>query len=112
MTGGAAEALAFLGAGKTDLAVGRGDLEMPADAQIVAIVRKKLCCIVVAFATCEQEPQRKAKAENQGDRRPRGAQSRRDWPDLSEPRVVTAHFDRRRCSGAWDHGNAIWHGSN
>jgi TRAP transporter TAXI family solute receptor len=39
-TEGAVEALTFLGAGKADLAVGRGDLEMPADAQTVAIVRK------------------------------------------------------------------------
>ena len=39
-TDGAAEALALLGAGKADLAVGRGDLEMPSDAQTVALVRK------------------------------------------------------------------------
>ena len=39
-TDGAVEALALLGAGKADLAVGRVDLEMPADAQTVAIVRK------------------------------------------------------------------------
>ena len=39
-TEGAVEALALLGAGKADLAVGRADLEMPADAQTVAIVRK------------------------------------------------------------------------
>ncbi|MET4600926.1 TRAP transporter TAXI family solute receptor [Bradyrhizobium sp. JR4.1] len=39
-TAGAAEALALLGAGKADLAVGRGDLEMPADAQTVVILRK------------------------------------------------------------------------
>jgi TRAP-type uncharacterized transport system substrate-binding protein len=39
-TDGAVDALALLGAGKADLAVGRGDLEMPADAQTVAIVRK------------------------------------------------------------------------
>ncbi|MGY2905721.1 TAXI family TRAP transporter solute-binding subunit [Bradyrhizobium sp. URHC0002] len=38
-TDGAAEALALLGARKADLAVGRSDLEMPADAQTVAIVR-------------------------------------------------------------------------
>jgi TRAP-type uncharacterized transport system substrate-binding protein len=37
---GAAEALALLGAGNADFAVGRGDLEMPANAQAVAIVRK------------------------------------------------------------------------
>jgi TRAP transporter TAXI family solute receptor len=39
-TGGAAESLALLGSGKTDLAVGRGDLGMPADAQTLAILRK------------------------------------------------------------------------
>jgi len=39
-TDGAVEALTLVGAGKADLAVGRGDLEMPADAQTVAIVRK------------------------------------------------------------------------
>jgi TRAP transporter TAXI family solute receptor len=37
---GAVEALALLGAGKADLAIGRGDLEMPVDAQSVAVVRK------------------------------------------------------------------------
>jgi TRAP transporter TAXI family solute receptor len=39
-TDGAVEALALLGAAKADLAVARGDLDMPADAQTVAIVRK------------------------------------------------------------------------
>jgi TRAP transporter TAXI family solute receptor len=39
-TPGAVEALALLGGGKADLAVGRGDLEMPADAQTVVILRK------------------------------------------------------------------------
>jgi TRAP-type uncharacterized transport system substrate-binding protein len=39
-TGGAAESLALMGAGKTDMAVGRGDLGMPADAQTLAVLRK------------------------------------------------------------------------
>ncbi|MHC2337904.1 TAXI family TRAP transporter solute-binding subunit [Bradyrhizobium sp. USDA 4454] len=39
-TEGAAESLALLGAGKADLAVGRGDLSMPADAQTLAVLRK------------------------------------------------------------------------
>jgi TRAP transporter TAXI family solute receptor len=39
-TDGAVESLAQLGAGKADLAVARGDLEMPAVAETVAIVRK------------------------------------------------------------------------
>jgi TRAP-type uncharacterized transport system substrate-binding protein len=50
MTDGAVEALAMLGAGKADLAIGRGDLEMPADAQAVAIVRKN---VVVLWAPSE-----------------------------------------------------------
>lgn len=36
---GATEALALLGAGKVDLAVGRGDLAMPAQAQVLAVLR-------------------------------------------------------------------------
>src|SRR5713226_7235856 len=39
-TDGAVESLALLGASKADLAVARGDLDMPADAETVAIVRK------------------------------------------------------------------------
>ncbi len=39
-TDGAGEALALLGFGKADLAVARGDLEMPADAQTVAVMRQ------------------------------------------------------------------------
>ena len=41
-TTGPAESLALLGADRTDLAVARGDLDMPADAQSVAILRKNV----------------------------------------------------------------------
>src|SRR5947209_17614922 len=37
---GASESIALLAAGKADLAVARGDLEMPADAESVVILRK------------------------------------------------------------------------
>jgi TRAP transporter TAXI family solute receptor len=47
ITEGAVESIALMGAGKADLAVARGDLEMPADAQSVAIVRKN---VVVLWA--------------------------------------------------------------
>ena len=46
-TEGASESIALLAAGKTDLAVARGDLEMPADAESVAILRKN---VVVLWA--------------------------------------------------------------
>src|SRR5258707_8617673 len=41
-TDGAAESIALLGSGKTDLAVARGDLEMPGSAESVAILRKNV----------------------------------------------------------------------
>lgn len=41
-TDGAAASIALLSSGKADLAVARGDLEMPADAQSVAIVRRNV----------------------------------------------------------------------
>jgi TRAP transporter TAXI family solute receptor len=46
-TSGAAESIALLGTGRADLAVARGDLEMPADARSVAILRKN---VVVLWA--------------------------------------------------------------
>jgi len=46
-TDGAAESIALMAAGKTDLAVARGDLEMPADAESAAILRKN---VVVLWA--------------------------------------------------------------
>src|ERR1700759_158423 len=50
-TSGPAERLALLGARQTDLAVARGDLHMPADAQSVAILRKN---VVVLWAPSGQ----------------------------------------------------------
>src|SRR5712671_4332547 len=44
---GATESIALLTAGKADLAVARGDLDMPADAESVAILRKN---VVVLWA--------------------------------------------------------------
>jgi TRAP transporter TAXI family solute receptor len=46
-TEGATESIALLASSKTDLAVARGDLEMPADAESVAILRKN---VVVLWA--------------------------------------------------------------
>jgi TRAP transporter TAXI family solute receptor len=46
-TEGAAESIALMKAGKTDLAVARGDLEMPADAESVAILRKNVVVLWV-----------------------------------------------------------------
>ncbi|HYW64501.1 MAG TPA: TAXI family TRAP transporter solute-binding subunit [Bradyrhizobium sp.] len=44
-TDGAAESIALLKEGKTDLAVARGDLELPADAESVAILRKNVVAL-------------------------------------------------------------------
>lgn len=59
-TAGAAESLAFLGAGKTDLAIGRGDLPMPADAQTLAVVRKNYVVIWSASGRAGKNSKRKA----------------------------------------------------
>lgn len=49
-TSGAVESLATLGAGKADLAVARGDLDMPAVAETVAIVRNNVVVLWSASA--------------------------------------------------------------
>src|SRR6201991_3157892 len=46
-TDGTAESIALFGAGKADLAVARGDLDLPADAESVLILRKN---VVVLWA--------------------------------------------------------------
>ncbi|WP_083632931.1 TAXI family TRAP transporter solute-binding subunit [Bradyrhizobium sp. NAS96.2] len=58
-TDGAAESLALLGAGEVDLAVGRGDLEMPADAQTVATVRKNFVVLWSPSGPARQSPRRR-----------------------------------------------------
>ena len=44
-TPGAAESLALMGTSKADLAVGRSDLAIPADAQTLAVLRKNYVVI-------------------------------------------------------------------
>ncbi|MGY2843349.1 TRAP transporter TAXI family solute receptor [Bradyrhizobium sp. USDA 4509] len=58
-TEGAVEAIALLGAGKVDLAVGRGDLEMPADAQTVATVRKNFVVLWSSSGLAGQSSRRR-----------------------------------------------------
>ncbi|KIZ41590.1 MULTISPECIES: TAXI family TRAP transporter solute-binding subunit [Rhodopseudomonas] len=63
-TKGANESIALLAAGQTDLAVGRGDLDLPADAQSVAILRKNVAVLWV--------PASPPKGANKGDKKPAG----------------------------------------
>jgi TRAP transporter TAXI family solute receptor len=63
--GGAVESLALLGDGKADLAVGRGDLEMPAVAETVAIVRKDF--VVLWSAPAGKGSRRAAKIKTIAD---------------------------------------------
>lgn len=58
-TEGAVQSLALLGAGKADLAVGRGDLDMPADAQAVAVVRKNFVVLWVPSGLATKTSKRK-----------------------------------------------------
>ncbi|MGZ5873871.1 MAG: TAXI family TRAP transporter solute-binding subunit [Bradyrhizobium sp.] len=60
-TDGAVESLAALGAGKADLAVARGDLDMPSVAETVAIVRKNF--VVLWSAPTGKDSRRKPAAK-------------------------------------------------
>lgn len=59
-TDGAVESLALLGAGKADLAVGRGDLDMPAEAQTVAVVRKNFVVLWAPSGPAGKSSKRKS----------------------------------------------------
>ena len=68
-TEGAVESIALLAAKKADLAVARGDLDLPADAQSVAILRKNVV-VLWSVPGLPAKGARTAAAENQGTRRP------------------------------------------
>ena len=59
-TDGAVGSLALLGAGKADLAVGRGDLDMPAEAQTVAVVRKNFVVLWAPSGAAGKSSKRKS----------------------------------------------------
>ena len=59
-TEGAAESLALLGAGKADLAIGRGDLDMPADAQTLAVLRKNYVVLWSPTGVARKDSKKKA----------------------------------------------------
>ena len=109
-TDGAAEALALLGMGKADLAVGRGDLEMPADAQTVAVVRKNFVALWSPSGLVGKSSKRKPAPKIKEIADLAGHKVGVIGQDTSEPRTVTAHFKRRRRADREDRGSAIWHG--
>lgn len=62
-TAGAAESLALMGVGKTDLAVGRSDLAVPADAQTLAVLRKNYVVIWSPSGRAGKDSKKKAAAK-------------------------------------------------
>jgi len=62
-TAGATESLALMGAGKTDLAVGRGDLAMPTGAQTLAVLRKNYVVLWSPSGRAGKDTKKKARAK-------------------------------------------------
>jgi TRAP transporter TAXI family solute receptor len=62
-TAGAAESLALMGVGKTDLAVGRSDLAVPTDAQTLAVLRKNYVVIWSPSGRAGKDSKKKAAAK-------------------------------------------------
>jgi TRAP transporter TAXI family solute receptor len=60
VTEGATQSLALLGASKADLAVARGDLEMPADAEAVVILRKNVVVLWSAPGLSGKGPKKRS----------------------------------------------------
>src|SRR6266436_7974833 len=75
-TEGATESIALLAAGKADLAVARGDLDLPANAESVAILRKN---VVVLWAPSGLPPK--------GSKKKQPAPKIKGIDDLAEHRV-------------------------
>src|ERR1700681_643563 len=90
VTEGATESIALLAASKADMAVARGDLDLPASATSVAILRKN---VVVLWAPSGQRLQEAAGAENQGARRSRRSPRRRDRADPGQCHLAAGDPD-------------------
>ncbi|QND73640.1 TAXI family TRAP transporter solute-binding subunit [Tardiphaga robiniae] len=54
VTSGASESLSLFADGKADLAIGRGDLDMPKDAEMVAIVRRDFAVLWALSSTTQK----------------------------------------------------------
>ena len=70
---GSTNSLALLRDSKADLAVARADLDMPANAETVAIVRKDFCCSLGFFGASRKRLKEPARPSHQGH-------CRSDWP--------------------------------
>ncbi|MFK4620555.1 hypothetical protein ABIF50_003861 [Bradyrhizobium diazoefficiens] len=108
-TDGAVESLALLGAGKADLAVSRGDLEMPAEAQTVAVVRKNFVVLWAPSEPAGKGAKRKRSPKIKEVADLAGAPCRRDWADPRECRVAAGHPERLRRGRRESRGDALWH---
>ena len=67
-TEGAAESVALFAASKTDLAVARGDLNLPANAESVAILRKNVVVLWAPTGLPGKGREEKADGKDQFDR--------------------------------------------
>ena len=108
-TEGAAESIALLAAGKADLAVARGDLNLPANAESVVILRKNVVVLWAPSGLPAKGLEEAAGAEDQIDRRTRRPSRRRHRPDASQCHAAPRDPHRVRRQSRQGRGDAIRH---
>ena len=83
-TEGAAESIALFTAGKADLAVARGDLNLPANAESVAILRKNVVVLWAPSGAAPKGSKKKATPKIKKSRRTCRSPRRRDRTDTGQ----------------------------
>ena len=102
-TEGASESIALFAAGKADLAVARGDLNLPANAESVAILRKNVVVLWAPSGLAPKGSKKATDAEDQKPRRTRRTSRRRNRANASQRHVAARDPDRiRHQSGQGD----------
>ena len=87
-TEGTTESIALFTAGKADLAVARGDLNLPANAELVAILRKNVVVLWAPSGLARQGLEEAADTQDQESRRTRRPPRRRDRADAGQCHVA------------------------
>ena len=92
------KAYSLLAASKTDLAVVRGDLEMPTDAESVAILRKNVVVLWAPLGSSRQRLKETSCSKDQKPRRSARTPSGDHWENLSQRDAIPRHSHRiRNC---------------
>ena len=108
-TEGTAESIALFTAGKADLAVARGDLNLPTNAELVAILRKNVVVLWAPSGLPAKGSKKQSGTQDQESRRTRRPPRRRDRADAGQCHAAARDPERVRHQSRQGHDQPVCH---